>query len=157
MDWSSIIIAILGSGLLTTLLNFGFDRRRQANEIEKLKRIKMNEDKLDVYKLIVDNISECLNDIELAFNQKNMEDFLSSEKGRRFNEIRMKTYGYLCIYGTQKSVSAHEKLVEYILDTLQGKIDGNWHGMRENVMELLNEFRKDFDPKSEIVKYTGNR
>lgn len=157
MDWGSIIVAILGSGVFTALLNFWFDKQRQANEIEKLKRVKMNEDKLAIYKIVVDMFSECLSDIEQAFENESLSTYLLSENGRRFNQQRMKTYGYLCIYGSQESITAHEKLVKYIFDTLEGKIKGNWREMRENAMELLNTFRKDFDNESGSVKYTGNR
>lgn len=157
----SIITAIAGSGIISSIitiaLNFWFDKARNKNEIEKQKFFKVNETKIQIHALVIDMMANCLSEIQEAFYKEDMKNFLNTDAGKRFNNLRMKTYGYISIYGSQESLTAHEKWVSYILDTVQGKINGNWNDMRDIVNEIINSFRKDFDPNSRPIEYIGNR
>lgn len=157
MDWGSIAVAVLGSGLLTAILNFWFEHLRSKREIEKQKLIRMNEERMALYKQVVDTFAECVSLIEGAILSGNASNFLNTLQGQKFNETRMKTYGYLCIYGDQKAIDAHEDLVSYIFDVCEGHKQGDWKDMREIAMKLLNSFRKDFDPENKNVQYHGDR
>lgn len=145
--------ALLGSGLL----NIWFERNRELKEIQKQKNIRMNEDRLAVYRMVIDMFADILNDLETAFSQRDVQGFLESDKGRQFNRMRMQTFGYLCVYASQETINAHEELLEYIYDTAQERIDGNWEDMRVIAMKLLNCFRLDFDETASPVNYQGNR
>lgn len=112
---------------------------------------------MKIHALVIDMMADCLSEIQEAFFEGDMRGFLNTDSGKRFNNMRMKTYGYISIYGSQESLTAHEKWVSYILDTVQGKIDGNWDDMRDIVTEIINSFRNDFDPNSKSIKYVGDR
>lgn len=143
MDWGSVLIAVITSGIITTVLNTYFERNRHDRQ-----------ERLVIYKLVVDIFSDFLNDF--AYLKQHNQPILP-EKIVAFNKMRMQTYGYLCIYADQKSIDAHEECVEYIFEVLEGKTEYEWSEIRNRAMRLLNSFRIDYDSALFPAVYNGNR
>ena len=142
MDWTAIIIAIIGSGIITTALNFWFEKQRNIREISNKKNMREFQDKLAIYRMIIDLIADFLNDVAIYIENGTP---ISQEKLYNFNNLRMRTFGYLCIYADQKAIDAHEDLIEYIYEVLEEKRKGEWSEVRGRVLNLLNAFRVDYD------------
>lgn len=158
MILESIIAPILAGGTISALINIGMEIHRHKKEIEKDKAMKGFNNKLDTYHKVVDLFSDFLHEINILIIDGKISDAVNVENEiAKFNKLRMRTYGYLCIYADQKTIDAHENLVEYIYDYLEGKIDADWETVRKKVMKLLNCFREDYDPKLTKANYNGNR
>jgi hypothetical protein len=154
MDWTAILIAILGSGVLTTGLNFWFEKQRNEREVANQKNMRGFQDKLAIYRMIIDLIAEFLNDIAIYIENGTP---ISQEKIYHFNNLRMRTFGYLCIYADQEAIDAHEALIEYIYEVLEGSVEGEWAEVRNRAVRLLNSFRLDYDANLIPAEYNGNR
>ena len=154
MDWNAILIAMIASGVLTTLMNLGFEKLRNDREIKKHRDLQGFNDRLVIYRLIVDMTSEILAEIVFCLQSGQK---LPHDKFIAFDKTRMKTFGYLCVYASQESIDAHERMIEYILDVVQGKNKGEWPEVRDRVIALLNTFREDYDSSLPKATYNGNR
>jgi len=154
MDWTAIIVAIIGSGILTTLINFWFEEKRHEREIANQKNMKGFQDKLAIYRMIIDLIADFLNDLNIYIVDGTA---IPKEKLYNFNNLRMRTFGYLCIYADQEAIDAHEDLIEYVYEVLEGSIKGEWPEVRKRALRLLNAFRMDYDENLIPATYNGNR
>lgn len=154
MSWETILIAVITSGIFTTALNFIFEKYRNDREIEKYKKQTSFQDKLAIYRMIIDLMADFLNDLDLYLVHGKP---IPEQKIYLFNNMRMRTFGYLCIYANQKSIDAHERLIEYIYEVLEGQSKGEWPEVRERAMALLNSFRSDYDAALPDATYNGNR
>ncbi len=146
----SILIA-LGSGLIGSLVTVFLSWRF---EVKKTKQIQIFQDKLAIYRLIIDYFADFITDIEAALRNGQK---IPREKYEAFDKMRVKTYGYLCLYGSQESINHHEELVAYIFDVVHGEREGEWSDMREIAMKMLNAFRKDCNDNIKEVSYQGDR
>lgn len=154
MDWQAILIAVITSGIITTAMNFLFEKFRNDREVKNQKNLRGFEDKLAIYRLIIDQIADFLGDFVISIETGVP---LSQEKLAAFDKMRMRTFGYLCIYAEQESIDAHEHLIEYIYEVLEGAKKGEWPEVRNRALRLLNSFRIDYDPKLIPASYNGNR
>lgn len=154
MDWQAILIAIITSGIITTVINFYFEKLRNDREVQNQKNLRGFEDKLAIYRLVIDLIADFLCDF---FTSLETGVALPKEKLADFDKMRMRTFGYLCIYAEQESIDAHEHLIDYIYEVYEGKKNGEWPEVRDRALRLLNSFRIDYDPKLIPASYNGNR
>jgi len=154
MDWTTLLAAILGSGVLSAVINVIFEKFRNDRELQGQRIMRGFEDKLTINRMIIDLIAEFLNDFNIYLETGQP---IAPEKLYAFNNLRMRTFGYLCIYADQKAIDAHESLIEYIYDVLEGNAEGEWSKVRERALDLLNAFRLDYDSKLLPAAYNGNR
>lgn len=105
MDWGSIIIAILGSGLFTALLNFWFDKQRQVKEIEK---DKVMSQKKTYHQILFDSTksSEQKNTLERAWRARDFEIQLYWQRTLYFwGFITLSFFAYENADGVEKLLS----------------------------------------------------
>lgn len=154
MNWEGILIAVITSGIITTLMNFVFEKFRNDREIKNQKHLRGFEDKLEIYRLVIDLIADFLSDFVISLQTGTP---LPAEKVIAFDKMRMRTFGYLCIYAEQESIDAHESLIEYIYEVLEGANTGEWPEVRRRALRLLNSFRIDYNSLLPAASYNGNR
>lgn len=114
-------------------------------------------ERLAIYKVVVDMFAEFLFDIQAHFISDRQIP-ISHEKIIEFEKLRMRTFGYLALLASQDVINAHEKLVELILNVLEGGADFSWADIRNGCMNLINSSRKDLGlDNNVIIQYEGNR
>ena len=126
-------------------------------EIYRDTYLKDHNDKLAIYRLAIDVISDFLADMSLIrLGQRPEGNVLD-----RFNRGRLKAHGYLAMLAPQKVMNAYDKLIDHIFETLeQGEQQNSheqWKETRMLAYALLNEVRRDVGIDKSEVDYHGTR
>jgi hypothetical protein len=121
-------------------------------EIYKAKHLKGHEDKLAIYRLATNVVVDILGDLDVMM-LSGKPPVNAAERLDRFNRGRMKAYGYLAMLAPQ---NAMDGLMDHIILLTQGKEKYEWSKVRELVLALLNEVRKDIGIDSTPIEYRGN-
>lgn len=127
--------------------------RYELNALQQ-KEFKGFQDKLAIYRMVVDLLSDFLSDLSYCHH---LNEEIPSPKIKDFDRLRMKSYGYISMLAPQSVIDAHEDLVEIVFDILEKKQEFDWVKIRVRCLALLNAVRIDLGLNSEPVVYNGNR
>jgi len=122
-------------------------------DIYKQKHLRGHEDKVQIYRLAVDVVSDLLGDLDLH-QQASVDATTRLQRWNQFNRGRMRAYGYLAMLAPQSVMDASDALFDHLIQVSHGQ-PYEWPKVRELVLGLLNEVRKDigFDPSP--IEYRG--
>ncbi len=171
---AAIILSLGGAGAVLLALSRWFgkiwaekilasDRAKYERELEELKAdlvknsqkdLKGFQDKLAIYRTVVDQFAEFLHDISMLFEAGRA---MQQEKFEMFNKLRMRTYGYLSMLAPQDVMDAHDGLVECLYTMIEGKIPFDWPTIREKCLLMLNAARRDLGLNPSPITYNGSR
>lgn len=130
---------------------------RNDLEIYRATYLKEHTDKLAIYRLATEVVSDFLADLHSArFGQKPADNFLD-----RFNRGRLKAHGYLAMLAPQNVMDAYDSLIDCIFFALEKKqpVDyaAEWNEIRKLAYTLLNAIREDVGIDKSKVEYRGRR
>lgn len=124
-------------------------------EIYKEKHLKGHEDKLAIYRLSTDVVVDVLGDLDfMMISGKAPLD--AGERWDRFNRGRMKSYGYLAMLAPQSVMDAMDGLMDHLILITNGSEKYEWPKVRELVLTLLNQIRRDIGIDPNPIEYRGN-
>lgn len=113
-------------------------------------------DKLAAYRAVADVVAPLLADVN-AFLLKR-DDARLAAAAQRFEEGRLRLYGYLAFIAPQAVMDAHDALTDYIVSALyDAGVAYDWERVRTLALTLINEARKDIGIDSSTIEYRGTR
>lgn len=125
-------------------------------EIHRETLLKSNNDKIAIYRLAVDIISEFLADIhKLPSDPK-----LAGEVLERFNRGRLKAHGYLAMHAPQSVMDEYDEMVDGIFGVVEKPSSDrfeDWKKLRIHAYKLLNAVRQDVAIDKSQIEYRGKR
>lgn len=120
------------------------------------KHLGAHRDKLDAYRKVVDVLAPLLAAFDrFALGLCTLQE-LRSAIGR-FNEDRIRLYGYLALVAPQAVMDSQDAIMDYLLGVFDGSQPGEWGRIRTLTLNLINEVRKDVDIDSSSIEYRGAR
>ena len=129
--------------------------RLKANiDIFKEKHLQGHTDKISIYRLVVDVVSNVLGDFDLMEQSKNRVSN-SLERWDQFNRGRMQAYGYLAMLAPQEVMDATDALFDHLICISQGQALYEWSTVRNHILKLLNEVRRDIGLNVDPIEYRG--
>lgn len=120
--------------------------------LSKEHRLREISDKIHIYRLMVDLISEVLAHFDRA--PAELKAF-EPEKFSSFNAQRLRLYGYMSLTSPQEVMDAQDQLVDYLLKVAYGSERYEWPTVRGRAIALINECRKDIGFDSTPISYNG--
>ncbi|SMF96091.1 hypothetical protein SAMN02949497_3474 [Methylomagnum ishizawai] len=123
--------------------------------IEKETHLKHHNDKINIYRLSIDLISNFLHEIEQA--SINPEKIVQKEVIERFLMQRLQVYGYLAMLAHQEVMDRFDALIDLLLDIIYDNKNPSWHEIRSLAITLLNAVRADLGISSGTIEYRGRR
>ena len=129
---------------------------RSELEIYKETVLRIQNDKLAIYRVAVDIVADMLSHFD-AVILKHLPN-LPPEKYHDFNRRRMQLYGYLAMLAPQDVMDAHDELLDYLFMVIQGSAAYDWKKeVRPKVLNLLNCARADVGIDKNAIEYKGRR
>lgn len=119
--------------------------------IFKEKHLKGFNDKIHIYRLMIDMVAELLGDFD-AFQETGKP--FPIERFDLLNRTRIKIYGYIGMIAPQSVMDAQDNLIDYLLLVARGG-HYEWGKVRELALALINEIRKDIGIDREPISYNG--
>lgn len=130
--------------------------REAQNQLDilKEKHLKGFSDKVQIYRLVVDVLSDVLGDFD---RMKSAEFDLSEsiDNWDGFNRSRMKTWGYLAMLAPQPVMDAFDNMLDLLINITTGSKSYDWPEVRQLIIALINEIRKDIAIDSQPIEYRG--
>lgn len=138
-------------------------RSQNESEIEQLKsnleifkeqHLTGFHDKLETYREVINITSEIVAKFQSAAEtgaQLNADTIL------KFDNSRMKVYGYLALVSPQAVMDANDELADYVLSVINKEIKPEWTEFRDRAQVLLNEMRRDLGMGTGEIEYRGKR
>jgi len=120
--------------------------------IFKEKHLKGFNDKLQVYRLMIDIIAEVLGDFD-SFTTTGKP--FPQERFDALNRARIRMYGYIGMIAPQAVMDAQDQSIDYLLQVAHGKQIYKWLTVREYGLVLINEIRKDIGIDINPISYNG--
>lgn len=134
-------------------------QQEQSIEVVKLdlnifkeKHLKGFNDKLQVYRLMIDIIAEVLGDFD-SFTTTGKP--FPQERFDALNRARIRMYGYIGMIAPQSVMDAQDQLIDYLLQVAHGRKVYEWLTVREYGLVLINEIRKDIGIDINPITYNG--
>jgi hypothetical protein len=125
-------------------------------DLEKDRLLSAHTDKLAIYRDLTDVVANLVADWAMIFvKQKADEDVTLIVE--RFERGRLRIYGYLGMLAPQSVMTAHDALVDYLLNAIEGTEAYSFAEMRRLAIEMLNAIRVDIGIDSSPIRYTGTR
>jgi hypothetical protein len=121
--------------------------------IFKEKHLKGFNDKMQIYRLMIDIIAEVLGDFD-TFTATGKP--FPPERFDALNRARIKIYGYIGMIAPQAVMDAQDQLIDYLLQVAHGGKPYVWLTVREFGLVLINEVRKDIGIDIEPITYNGS-
>ena len=130
---------------------------RTGLEIYRETYLKEHSDKLAIYRLATDVITDFLADISMIrIGQKPAGDALD-----RFNRGRLKAHGYLAMLAPQQVMNGYDSLIDHLFSILDKPVITNpqeeWKEMRRRAYILINAIREDVGIDKSKIEYQGKR
>lgn len=122
-------------------------------DIYKEKHLKGHSDKIAIYRLAVDIVSDLLGDLDLIAMQCTPEDAL--KRWDKFNRDRMRAYGYIAMLAPQSVMDAFDALFDLLIMVCHGNKKYDWPLVRNLALNLINEIRKDIAIDISPIEYKG--
>ncbi len=112
-------------------------------------RLSANREKIELYRAAVLPFIDLLINIEYGK--------LTKDDVATFDKERLKTYTQMVMFAPQSVMDAFDKLVNYLLDCLEGKQNYAWSEVRNRGLDLLNHIRADIGAGQGDIVYKGHR
>jgi hypothetical protein len=130
------------------------DNLKHELELYKEKYLKEHKDKIEIYRLVINAVTDLLADFDVIhITQNPPPDAL--QKFDRFNRSRMMLYGYLAMLAPQNVMDAYDKLMDHLLQIFHGTKQYLWTEVRALAISALNEIRKDVGIDKSPIEYRG--
>jgi hypothetical protein len=123
-------------------------------DILKAQNLRGFNDKIEVYRLVVNIISEAIGDVVKHLFQKQP---VPSEIVFAFDKARMKVYGYLAMQAPQAVIDKYDALTDLIFSMIENPTKYCWADIRERCLAMINECRKDVGFDESPITYNGTR
>lgn len=124
-------------------------------DIYKEKHLQGFSDKVQVYRLVVDLLSETIADFD-RMRATGFETTQSMDNWDRFNRNRMKTWGYLGMLAPQPVMNSFDALVDHLMQITHGSAEYQWPEVRQLIFDFINEVRRDIAIDGEPIQYLGD-
>ena len=120
--------------------------------IFKEKHLKGFNDKIQIYRLMIDIVAEVLGDFD-SFTTTGKP--FPQERFDALNRARIRMYGYIGMIAPQSVMDAQDQLIDYLLQVAHGQKSYEWLTVREYGLVLINEIRNDIGIDINPIKYNG--
>lgn len=120
--------------------------------IFKEKHLKGFNDKIQIYRLMIDIIAEVLGDFD-SFTTTGKP--FPQVRFDALNRARIRMYGYIGMIAPQSVMDAQDQLIDYLLQVAHGRKSYEWLTVREYGLVLINEVRKDIGIDITPITYNG--
>lgn len=121
--------------------------------IFKDKYLKGFHDKIEIYRLVIDIVSETLGDFDATIASGRL---IHPDRYDTLNRARIRAYGYIAMLAPQSVMNAQDELFDHLILIAKGKEQYVWERVRELALNLLNEVRKDIGIDASSISYNGN-
>ncbi|MGD9639413.1 MAG: hypothetical protein AB7U85_10245 [Alphaproteobacteria bacterium] len=120
--------------------------------IYKEQYLKGFNDKINIYRMVVDIVSEALGEFNAAELTKIP---LNIKTLNQIDRLRIKAYGYLAMMAPQNVMDKQDVLMDYLLNVAYSNEKYDWKRTRAYSLDLLNEIRKDLKFDENPITYNG--
>ncbi len=123
-------------------------------DIFKDKHLKGFNDKLVCYRELINLIADTLGTIDshMVNGQALTQEYISNA-----NKQRLRIYGFTAMIAPQNVMDAQDKLIDFLLEIIEGSKPYEWAIVRNKALNLINEIRKDIAIDTNPIAYNGNR
>lgn len=128
---------------------------RNELDIFKEKHLRGHQDKIQIYRLVVDVVAELLGDLDFIQVFGDLPEEAKRQRWDKFNRGRMRAYGYLAMLAPQPVMDASDDLFDHLIQISHGQAPYEWSEVRARVLALLNETRKDIGIDETAIRYNG--
>ncbi|MBW8041835.1 MAG: hypothetical protein FVQ85_17805 [Planctomycetes bacterium] len=112
-------------------------------------------DKIVIYRQVVDIIADLLTDINTALATGNP---LPLEVTLAFERRRLRIYGYLGMLAPQNVMDAYDQMIDYLLSVIiENSNIYQWETVRDLALNMLNQIRSDIGIDTSPIEYRGKR
>lgn len=135
---------------------FDISLKQAERELDFLKnsRSRIHDDKIDIYRGIVDMVAKVLASFDAIENSDASDENIKLQF-HSFNEQRMRLYGYMAMFAPQAVMDAQDALIDHLLLVTQGTKTYVWSNVRELALNLINEIRSDVGMDKSRIVYKG--
>ncbi|MEK6805267.1 MAG: hypothetical protein AABY95_01285 [Pseudomonadota bacterium] len=123
-------------------------------DVAKEKHLSGHDDKIRIYRLVVEVVSDLLADFDRHSRQALPPD-QAAQSLDRFNRGRMKAYGYLAMLAPQTVMDAADVLFDDLMLVSNGTLRYEWPRIRAHILRLLNSVRADIGFDATPIEYKG--
>lgn len=123
-------------------------------DIYKEKHLKGYSDKIQIYRLVVDVVSEFLGDLDFVYATAQLPPN-AAERLDKFNRDRMKAYGYLAMLAPQNVMDAFDALIDHLILVRNGGERYEWQAVRNLAIAMINQVRNDIGMDVTPIQYRG--
>jgi len=121
-------------------------------DVLREKEVSGYHDKLHAYRLVIDVFSEVYADVSAAISADDLPGITD-----KYNREWVRCYGYLSLLAPQKVMGAFDRVNDYILQLLSGRVEAQpWVKSRELALAMINEIRCDVGIDTSAIEYHGN-
>lgn len=124
-------------------------------DILKENTLRFQNDKIVIYRIVIDIVSRFLAALDAHYRQR-LPQPEAWARFDKFNEERMKVYGYLAMLAPQAVMDAQDRLIDNLLLVANGNATYEWHVVRENALMMLNAIRDDIGIGDNPIRYNGD-
>ena len=126
---------------------------RAGLDVAKQKHLKGFHDKLEIYRLASNVITELLAEFDHSALVKQP---LQASQFKKFNTERMRAYAYLGMIAPQKVMDAFDDLTDHLILVAHGQVLYVWPDVRAKTMRLINTVREDIGIDVTPMSYNGS-
>lgn len=124
-------------------------------ELLKVRSDKVFNDKLMIYREVVELVARVLAAFD-AIQEGKVSIEKSGDVFSKFNEERLRIYGFLGMLAPQEIMDAQDRLVDYLLEVVEGSAY-EWDVVRRKSLDLINAVRRDLGFSDVPIQYRGER
>lgn len=128
-----------------------------THELEILKNahLKQHDDKLVIYRTVIEMVATMLAKLELIVLNKRAP--LNSSELEEFEAERLRMYGYLGMLAPQEIMDANDQLTDLLLSVVHENKQTDWLTVRGRAIHLINTMRRDIGIDKTPIHYNGER
>lgn len=130
---------------------------RSALDVGKAKLIGAHTDKVIMYRMVGDILSEMLADIAAVGGGRTMSPEEARARLHRFDRDRLRAYAYLGMFAPQHVMDAFDRMIDHLFAVLEGTLPHDFDTIRRLGIALLNEIRVDLGVDVIPIQYRGVR
>ena len=127
---------------------------RTQLEVAKAKHLAGHEDKIKIYRLVVDIVSDLIGALD-QHQRSGLNPDQAEQALDQFNRERMKAYGYLAMLAPQEVMDAADALIDDLHQVAYGSLPYDWKRVRSHILRLISLVRVDIGFDKTPIEYRG--
>jgi hypothetical protein len=134
--------------------DYELETLKRRNEIEVTSHLREVQDKVAIYPATADMMAEMLTTFDRAAIDGSPPSDMAARIDR-FNRDRMRIYGYLAMLAPQGVMDCYDALIDHLINILGGHVPYEWGNVRNLVLAMVNEIRRDIGLNKDPIHYSG--